>query len=203
MSEPAFQLRPRQALQQRVAGAIVDAAARVLAESGEPASMTDVAAAAGVARATVYRYFPTRVALLAEVARRAVDEAGARLLAARIDQVPPEEGIARAVRALTDVGDAFVVLARERVRPEREQFDRAVDAPLRSLFERGQADGTIRGDVPASLLVEGLLGLAAGALAATPALGREDAIAATTRLLLDGARVSEPSRVSASPKPTK
>jgi TetR/AcrR family transcriptional regulator, mexCD-oprJ operon repressor len=188
MSEPVIQLRPRYALQQRVAGAIVEAAARVLADRGEQASMTQVAQAAGVARATVYRYFPTREALLGEVARRAVDDAGARLAAARIDRVPAEEGVSRAVRALADVGEAFVVLAREHIRPDREQFERVVDAPLRALFERGQAEHTIRADVPASLLVEGLLGLAAGALAATPALGREDAIAATTRLLLDGAR---------------
>jgi TetR/AcrR family transcriptional repressor of mexCD-oprJ operon len=192
MSEPAFELRPRQALQQRVAGAIVDAAARVLADRGEHASMMDVAAAAGVARATVYRYFPTRDALLGEVARRAVDEAGARLAASRIAEVPAEDGVARAVRALTEVGDAFVVLAREHVRPDREQFERAVGAPLRSLFERGQTEKTIRADVPPSLLVEGLLGLAAGALAAMPALGREDAIAATTRLFLDGARLRAP-----------
>ena len=192
MSEHAFELRPRQALQQRVAGAIVDAAARVLADRGEHASMTDVAAAAGVARATVYRYFPTRDALLAEVARRAVDEAGARLAASRIAEVPAEDGVARAVRALTEVGDGFVVLAREHVRPDREQFQRAVSTPLRSLFERGQTEKTIRADVPTSLLAEGLLGLAAGALAAMPALGREDAIAATTRLFLDGARLRAP-----------
>ena len=192
MSEHAFELRPRQALQQRVAGAIVDAAARVLADRGEQASMTDVAAAAGVARATVYRYFPTRDALLAEVARRAVDEAGERLAASRIAEVPAEDGVARAVRALTEVGDGFVVLAREHVRPDREQFQRAVSAPLRSLFERGQTEKTIRADVPTSLLAEGLLGLAASALAAMPGLGREDAIAATTRLFLDGARLRAP-----------
>jgi AcrR family transcriptional regulator len=46
---------PRQALQQRVATAILDGAARMFAVEGEQANMNDVAAAAGVARATVYR----------------------------------------------------------------------------------------------------------------------------------------------------
>ena len=76
--------------------------------------MNDVAEAAGVARATVYRYFPNREALLDELARAAVSDVEARLASARIDEVAPEEGIARAVRALVDVGDSFVLLARER-----------------------------------------------------------------------------------------
>jgi hypothetical protein len=42
---------PRPALQERVAAAILDGAARLFAVEGEQASMNDVAAAAGVARA--------------------------------------------------------------------------------------------------------------------------------------------------------
>jgi len=68
MSEPAR----RQALQQRVAAAILEGAAQIFAVQGEQASMNDVADAAGVARATVYRYFPNRDALLDELARAAV-----------------------------------------------------------------------------------------------------------------------------------
>ena len=111
MSDPA----PRQALQQRVAATILDGAARILVVEGEQASMNDVAAAAGVARATVYRYFPNRQALLEELAQAAVADADARLKSARIDEVATEDGISRAVRALVDVGDSFVLLARERV----------------------------------------------------------------------------------------
>ena len=88
MSEPLA----RQPLQQRVAAAILDGAARIFAVEGEQASMNDVAAAAGVARATVYRYFPNRQALLDELARAAVSDADARLASARIDEVPPGGG---------------------------------------------------------------------------------------------------------------
>src|ERR671937_2651435 len=98
-SEPTPLQPPRrkQALQERVAGAIVEAAARVLAVGGKQASMNDVAAAAGVARATLYRYFPSREALLDELGEVAVREAGGRLTAAGLDRVPAEEGVVRAV----------------------------------------------------------------------------------------------------------
>lgn len=188
MSEPVQELRPRQALQERVAAAIVEAAARVLAEHGEQASMADVATAAGVARATVYRYFPSREVLLTRLAELAVDDAGARLASARISEVPPDEGVTRAVRALADVGDPFIVLARERVRLDRRRFDSAVVGPLRQLFERGQKAGAFRPDVSTSWLVAAFVGLVASVLAATPSLGREDTAAAITSLFLDGAR---------------
>jgi TetR/AcrR family transcriptional repressor of mexCD-oprJ operon len=188
MSEPLA----RQPLQQRVAAAILDGAARILAVQGEQASMNDVAAAAGVARATVYRYFPNRQALLDELARAAVSEADEGLASARIDEVPPEEGVARAVRALVDVGDSFVLLARERVRSEPERFERRVTQPLRELFERGQAAGDIRPDIASALLTESLIGLIVGVLTSTPPLGKEDIIATITGLFLDGARARGP-----------
>lgn len=188
MSEPA----PRPALQQRVASAIIEGAAQLFAEQGDQASMNDVATAAGVARATVYRYFPNRQALVEELAQSAVSEADARLTAARIDEVSPEEGIARAVRALVDVGDAFVLLARERVRPDPERFERSVAQPLRRLFERGQASGDFRGDMPSARLTESLLGLLVGVGMSTPPLGKEDVIATITGLFLDGARARGP-----------
>lgn len=152
--------------------------------------MNDVAAAAGVARATVYRYFPNRQALLDELAALAVRDAETRLASARIDEVVPEEALTRAIRALVDVGDYFIVLARERVRPDREEFERALAAPLRRVFERGQSTGAIRDDVPSSWLTEALVGLVVSALSSTPALGREDTIAAIASLFLDGARSS-------------
>ena len=182
----------RQALQQRVAAAILDGAARIFAVQGEEASMNDVAAAAGVARATVYRYFPNRQALFDELARAAVSDADARLAAARIDEVAPEEGIARAVRALVDVGDSFVLLARQQVRSDHERFERGLARPLRDLFERGQASGDFRGDIASPRLTESLIGLIVGVFSSTPPLGKEDMIATITGLFLDGARARGP-----------
>ena len=171
---------------------ILEAAARLLAHAGGQVSMNDVAAAAGVARATVYRYFPSRQALLDRLAELAVSEAGTRLASARIEEVEPDEGVTRAVRALVDVGDYFIALARERIRPAPEEFQENIAGPLRRLFERAQASGEIRADVPSLWLTESLVALVVGALSAAPALGREDSIAAITSMFLDGARSRSP-----------
>jgi TetR/AcrR family transcriptional repressor of mexCD-oprJ operon len=185
VSDPA-PTQARTALQQRVSAAILEAAAKVLAADGDQASMLDVAAAAGVGRATVYRYFPSRQVLLDQLADVALERAGERLTAASLDRVPAAEAIARAVRALVDVGDYFVVLERERVRPDPERLEAQIGEPLRAVLERGQANGEIRADVPASWLTEALLGLVVNILVAPRLLGAEDTIAAITSLFLDG-----------------
>jgi TetR/AcrR family transcriptional repressor of mexCD-oprJ operon len=201
MSQPAPQrparlglTRPsgKRALQERVSTAILEAAARVLAHTSDETSMNEVAAAAGVARATVYRYFPSRQALLDRLASVALDEAGTRLASARIEEVAPEEGVTRAVRALLEVGDSFIALARERIRADPEQFDARIAGPLERLLDRAKATGEIRGDVPSSWLTESLFALVLGALSAKPTFGHEDAVAALTSMFLDGARGPSP-----------
>src|SRR3954463_11858731 len=121
---------PRPALRERVASAIVEAAAGGPADRGGQASMSDVAAAAGVARATVYRYFPNREALLEALGRLALEDVGDRLRAARLGEVAVDDGLARAGRALVTVGDGFVVLARDRGRPDTGDFDERIGAPV-------------------------------------------------------------------------
>src|SRR6266545_1993862 len=114
---------------------ILLAAARVLA-AREAASMADIAAAAEITRGTLYRHFPARESLI-----RALEAAA--LAEANLDQVPVEEGLARATRALVTVGEDFIVLLRER-RPPEPGFT----APLVALLERGREGGQIRTDVP-------------------------------------------------------
>jgi AcrR family transcriptional regulator len=183
MSSPGF----RSGLRERVAAAIVEAAAAVLAERGE-ASMSDVATAAGVARGTVYRYFQGREALLEALGSVAVREAGAGLAAARLDEVAIDEAFTRAVRALVLVGDYFVVLARERASVEPAEFERRISGVLRALMKRGQTLGEIRSDMPEGWLVETLIGVIVSVLAAGSSVGVEDKVDAITSLFLDGAR---------------
>ena len=176
-------------LRARVSTAILDAAAAVLAERGEQASMADVAAAAGMARATVYRYFPNREALLEALGRLAVEEAGERLRAGRLEEVAVQEAFQRAVRALVAVGDPFVVVSRESARPDPDEFATRIAAPLRRLIERAQSLGEMRDDLPASWLMESLIGIVVSGLQTRPSLGIEDTVAGITSLFLEGARL--------------
>ena len=176
-------------LHARVSAAILEAAAAVLAERGEQASMADVATAAGVARATVYRYFPNREALFEALGRLAVEEAGERLNAGRLQEVSVAEAFERAVRALVAVGDSFVVVSRESARPDPAEFERRVASPLRGLVERAQSLGEVRDDLPASWLMESLIGIVVSGLQTHPSLGAEDTVAGITSLFLDGARL--------------
>jgi TetR/AcrR family transcriptional repressor of mexCD-oprJ operon len=149
--------------------------------------MADVAAAAGIARGTLYRYFPTRESLLRALATAANEEAGRRLEEANLDQVPVEEALARATRALVAVGEHFIVLLRER-RPPEPGFT----APLAAVIERGREAGQIRSDVPVATLVESLLVLIGACVRTGRALelGAEDISASALRLFLTGARAA-------------
>jgi TetR/AcrR family transcriptional repressor of mexCD-oprJ operon len=176
-------------LHARVSAAILEAAAAVLAEQGEQASMADVAAAAGMARATVYRYFPNREALFEALGRLAVEDAGERLEAGRLQDVPVPEAFERAVRALVGVGDYLVVVSRQAARPDSGEFEQRVASPLRELVERAQSSGEVRDDLPASWLMESLIGIVVSGLQMRPSLGVEDTVAGITSLFLDGARL--------------
>jgi TetR/AcrR family transcriptional regulator, mexCD-oprJ operon repressor len=177
------------ALHARVSAAILEAAAAVLAERGEQASMADVAAAAGMARATVYRYFPNREALFEALGRVAVEQAGERLEAGRLQDVSVPEAFGRAVRALVAVGDYLVVVTRDSARPDPAEFERRVASHLRGLIERAQSLGEVRDDLPASWLMESLIGIVVSGLQTRPSLGVEDTVAGITSLFLDGARL--------------
>lgn len=163
---------------------ILHATARALAD-GAGGSMSEIAAAAGVSRGTLYRYFPTRDSLLTALEVAATAEAERGLAEANLDGVPVEEGLARATRALVAVGEHYIVLLRER-RPPEPSFA----VPLLGLIRRGVDSGELRSDVPVPVLVEALLVLVGVCVRSGTASGlhSEDISASALSLFLAGAR---------------
>jgi AcrR family transcriptional regulator len=146
-----------------VTTAILDAAAAVLAEHGDAASMADVATAAGIGRATLYRYFANRDDLLRALTRAAIEDASARVADADLEGVPVSEALARLSRALVACGTKFAVIMGDPLHFDRETVQRQIGDPLLAVLRRGMTDGTLRSDVP----VEALAHLWGGLLQAT------------------------------------
>ena len=176
------------AIHDRVAGAILDVAADLLAGGGEPPSMTEVAEAAGVSRATLYRYFPTREQLLQALAATALDATATRLAEAGLDTVPVAEGIARVARVVATAGSKYAaVIGTMKTRPAGP-VEYQIGTMIQALLRRGIDDGTFRGDLTIeelSFLLGSLL-QAAARMAAEHQAGVEKAAALVTSLFLHG-----------------
>ena len=165
---------------------IIDAAARLLA-TRQSAGVAEIAAAAGVSRASIYRHFPTRDTLLRALADSTSAEAERRLADANLQTVPVEEGIARAARALVALGDRYLAAMQDPT--SLGTHNRAIREPLTALLRRGQTDGPLRANVPLDCLVESLHALVGACLRSGHRLGQgtEDISAMIVRLFLDGA----------------
>jgi AcrR family transcriptional regulator len=174
----------------RTAAALLDAAAHVFSEQGTAANLADVAAAAGVSRATLYRYYPSREALLKALAAYALTELASRLNDAGLERATVKEAVERLARALVAVGDRYSVLAGEQCSPDEADAERLVRAPMRTVFERGIASGHLRQDLTADVLLDLFAGtiMAAIKLTRRHQLGPEEASAAAASVFLDGAR---------------
>jgi len=162
----------------------------VLSEQGKSTNMADVAAAAGVSRATLYRYYPHREALLDALAGQALADAAARLADAGLERASVEEAIERIIRAMVAVGDRYAVVVQEQIKLDPAEADRLLGAPMRAVFARGVETGQLRQDIPTDVLLKLFGGAlhAAVKLAQRGELGLEEASAATAAVFLDGAR---------------
>lgn len=170
--------------------AIVDAAARALAENpGTP--MAEIADAAGVHRATLYRHFPAREDLIAALHRRAFEEADEAVRAARLEEGTAVEALGRAVEALAGVGDRYRMLVHETGKdPRMKDREDALGARLVALVERGQREGDLRPDLDPLWMLQAMIGVLMAGLQRV-AEGTLDAAAVpglVMSMLLDGVR---------------
>ncbi len=173
----------------RTSAAILDAAARVFADDGTSANLAAVATTAGVSRATLYRYYKSREALLEALVVDAINEAARRLADAGLERASVEEAIERILRAFVSVGDRYAVLISDL--PWYEKADKSqLQTPVRAVLTRGVETGVLRDDFSVVVLNELLGGAALSAIKLTQRheLGLEEASAAAASLFLDGAR---------------
>jgi AcrR family transcriptional regulator len=140
--------------------ALLNAAAEALAEN-PGASIAQVAQAAGLARATVYRHFRTRQDLLEAMRAEALVSAAEAIAGSRLDEGDPLEALRRAVEALASHGVRFRALLLEGVElnPTFLQERAEVLAPLHEVVRRGQEAGLIRPELPARWVVTAMAAL--------------------------------------------
>ena len=174
---------------------IVEVAARLLGENPN-AGMGDVGAAAGVSRATVYRHFPTREALIGAIQAQAIEQSERALVACRLDEGSAADALHRLCVAWLDVAEryAFAQLA---VQPgaglddeARERRRHVLGDPLRALIERGQAAGEFAATLSTEWAVRvfGALLLAGARAVSDGTLSHDEAPAAVFRSLHEGLR---------------
>jgi AcrR family transcriptional regulator len=185
---------PREALAERNAQAILDAAEHLLAR-GRQTSVSALASEAGLSRPTVYAHFPNRQRVLEALVERTVRQAMAVLEAAEPGRGPALAALQRLLATgWQEIGRHEAIGAASAGQLSAEAMRRAHEsarAVLRRLVERGRREGAFRTDVPTGWLITGSLALIhaaaeevrAGALDAQTAL---DVLTATVTELVVG-----------------
>ncbi|MBN6039298.1 TetR/AcrR family transcriptional regulator [Amycolatopsis sp. 195334CR] len=135
----------------RTRRAILDAAIAVL-NKDTSASLGDVANAAGVGRTTVHRYFPERSDLLTAIGADVLERIELAAARARLDQGDALEALDRLCQEYFDLGDVMMLLFNNPSLISDEDWEEESDADraLNRLIERGQAEGTIDPEMPAT-----------------------------------------------------
>ena len=136
--------------------AILDAAEELLQAQGH-ASISAVAAQAGVSRVTVYAHFPDWTALLEAAVERAVRRTMTALQAVHPEDGPPAQALDRMLAATWQHLSRYQAMAAavaELLSPEAvTRTHQAAHHTIGALLERGQADGSFRTDLPARWLM--------------------------------------------------
>jgi AcrR family transcriptional regulator len=130
------------------------------------ATQDQIAAAVGVSRATLHRYFAGRAALLEALHELAVAQMREALKTARWQEGSAAEALWRLVTACEPVSGYLTLLYAQSQDFDANQAQEGwaqIDSEIRELFERGQREGEFRTDLTAAWLTEAFYSLIAGA----------------------------------------
>lgn len=197
-SATATEPTPQRADARRNVEAILDAAERCFALDPD-ASMSDIAAAAGLGRVTIYGHFKTRAELIEIVVRRVLDDANTVLGGVDLTG-DARQALARLVEASWEVtirSGSLVVAAEKALPPHvvRDAHAGELEDRVRNFLARAQRAGTFRTDLSTEWLVaifHATLHAAANEIAAGRLEGDEAAHVITATLL--GAYRTPPGR---------
>jgi AcrR family transcriptional regulator len=179
---------------------LVDAARDLFSTHGIEVPLSAIARRAGVSSATLYRRFPTREALVAEVFAEELADCEA-VLAQSLTDEDPWRGLCRLLLSISDMqarsrGFSGAFLARYPGAIDLDAKREHADRDLRELVRRAQEAGSLRADFDHSDVY--LLLLAVDALAAQPP---EIARAAARRLVSYVLQAARSGRTAPLPPP--
>jgi AcrR family transcriptional regulator len=155
---------------ERNRSALLEAAADELSRN-PGASMIEIAHAASLTRATLYRHFGTREKLVEGLQEEALERAAAVLALARLEEGSAIEALHRVVQGLAELGARFRPLLVEGadLDPQFRERRAAVLAPLHGVVRRGQEEGSLERDVPPEWVVAALTSMLAAGVRTIPA----------------------------------
>ncbi|WP_193106608.1 TetR/AcrR family transcriptional regulator [Brachybacterium sp. FME24] len=179
---------------------LVEAARELFSTHGIDVPLSTIARRAGVSAATLYRRFPAREALVAEVFAEQLGECESLLERCQADE-DPGRGLRRLLMTITDMqarsrGFSGALLARYPGAIDLDATRERADHDLRGLVRRAQDAGALRPDFDHTDVY--LLLLAVDALAAQPP---EIAQAAARRLVAYVLQAARPGRAAPLPPP--